>query len=99
MCKGIGGQKCYRYVPTTDTWVVSGTLQQPHVKSGYTYHNEFGLVISGHSSGNRTSVENLSGNQTIQVPTCEETVVKYMTTKRELPKQILYCHTCGTCTR
>ena len=77
MCKGSGGQKCYRYVPTNDTWVGSGTLQQPHVKSGYTYHNEFGLVISGHSSGNRTSVEHLLGNQTIQVPTCEETILKY----------------------
>ena len=71
MCGGDGVQECYRYVPTNDTWVVSGTLQHPHDSSGFTYHKEFGLVISGSKSGNMgSSVEHLSDNQTIQVPTC-----------------------------
>ena len=77
VCKGTGGQECYRYVPTNDTWVVSEMLQHKHIRPGYTYHNEFGLVISGHSSGNRTSVEHLFDNQTIQVPACIETIVDY----------------------
>ena len=71
VCGGEGTQpiqKCYRYLPANDTWVVSGTMAHLHVSSGFAYHNEFGLVISGgHLGGNRTSVENVFGNETIQV--------------------------------
>ena len=71
MCGGRKGtqniQECYRYLPANDTWFVSGTMDHFHDSSGFAYHNEFGLVISGHPGGNRTSVENVFGNQTIQV--------------------------------
>ena len=70
VCGGKGTQpiqECYRYLPANDTWVVSGTMAHLHVSSGFAYHNEFGLVISGHAAGNRTSVENVFDNQTIQV--------------------------------
>ena len=78
VCGGWSRHECFRYVPTNDTWVVSGTLQHKHQRPGYTYHNEFGLVISGDIWGpNRTSVEHLFDNQTIQVPTLIETIVKY----------------------
>ena len=63
-------QECYRYLPANDTWVVLGTMAHLHSSSGFAYHNEFGLVISGHTraaGGNRTSVENVFDNQTIQV--------------------------------
>ena len=77
VCGGWSGKECYHYVPTNRTWVVSGTLQHKHIRPGFTYHNEFGLVISGSIIENRTSVEHLFDNQTIQVPACIETIVNY----------------------
>ena len=60
---------CYRYLPANDMWEVSGTLAHSHYRSGYTYHNELGLVISGDYNGNgRNKVEYTQDGQTIQVP-------------------------------
>ena len=82
VCGGKGTQpiqECYRYVPANDTWVVSGTLAHLHVSSGYAYHNEFGLVMTGNANGAspRNKIENLLDNMTIQVQTCIKTILKY----------------------
>ena len=79
MCGGTRNQHCFRYLPANDTWVVSGSLGHSwghSYSSGYTYHNELGLVITGgmHHTAN---VINIFDNMTIQVSTCIKTIQKY----------------------
>ena len=77
ICGGKETQECYRYLPANDTWVVSGTLAQFHVSSGYAYHNKFGLVMTGNAGAPRNTIDNLFDNMTIQVPTYIKTILKY----------------------
>ena len=72
-----GGLHCYRYVPTNDTWVVSGNLSYSHVGPlvggkykggvGFTYHDVLGLVVagSGAEDGGR-KVESTVDGETFQ---------------------------------
>ena len=64
--------ECYRYQPTDDTWAKSGTMAYSHDKSGFTYHEQLGLIISGAKDGNGTTkVEHTLDGQIIQVPVCK----------------------------
>ena len=70
ICGGNEVLECYHYLPANDNWVASGTLSYSHRISGYTHHNELGLVISGDCCGNGTNkVEYTQDGQTIQVLT------------------------------
>ena len=43
-----------------------------HDSSGFTYHDQLGLIISGAKNGNGTTkVEHTFDGQTIQVPACK----------------------------
>ena len=64
--------ECYQYQPANDTWAVSGTMAYSHDRSGFTYHDQLGLIISGANNGNGTTkVEHTFDGQTIQVPVCK----------------------------
>ena len=76
VCGGWSRHECFRYVPTNDTWVVSGMLQHKHIRPGYTYHNEFGLVITG-GNNHRINMTNIFNNLTIQVSTCIKAIQNY----------------------
>ena len=73
ICGGFKNLHCYRYMPTNDTWVVSGTLMYAHGShllqmTGFTYHDDLGLVITGGLWGTNgtTKVESTVDGQTFQ---------------------------------
>ena len=69
MCGG-SQPNCFRYLPTNDTWVVSGSLGGKFGGSGYAYHHEFGFIITGGSNyPMRNKTKNVFDNMTIQVST------------------------------
>ena len=72
-----GGLHCYRYVPTNDTWVLSGNLSYSHFGPlvggkykggvGFTYHDVLGLVVAGAGAGDGgRKVESTVDGETFQ---------------------------------
>ena len=78
ICGGDDDLKCYRYVPSNDTWMLSGSMNYIHKLPAFTFHNDLGLVILGgayygtrdrHAKNGSEQVESTIDGETMQVCT------------------------------
>ena len=54
-------------MPVNDTWEMLGESNQPHKSSGFTYHDQFGLVLSGTWPGSKKNEATKDGKTFKQV--------------------------------